>query len=118
MSPTSATPLPQTRPVSSLSQPNQQNYHASNSQPYSPNSSQPYSPNSSQPYMPANSTSYNNTSAPAYNTSYTPSSPGGNGVPPGQEGGVNGPVSHSSPRYPPHQYFQQPYWGYHQQSVE
>jgi hypothetical protein len=39
--------------------------------------------------------------------------------------GQNGPVSHSSPRYPPpapgyyqQQPQQQPYWGYHQQSVE
>jgi hypothetical protein len=40
--------------------------------------------------------------------------------------GQNGPVSHSSPRYPPPApgYYQQqpqqqqPYWGYHQQSVE
>ncbi|XP_023338939.1 membrane-associated guanylate kinase, WW and PDZ domain-containing protein 1 isoform X4 [Eurytemora carolleeae] len=67
LSPTSPTPLPHTRPVSSLSQPTN-----------------------------------------------------GNGIPPNHEGqgNGNGPVSHSSPRYPPHTYFQQPYWGYHQQSVE
>ena len=38
----------------------------------------------------------------------------------GGAGGQEQPVSHSSPRYPPGQqgYLQQPYWGYHQQSVE
>ena len=77
--------------------------HASQQQAFSP----PYQPNATggvQPYMGGGGV--------AYNAGYAPSSPGGEGV--------NGPVSHSSPRYPPphSQYFaQQPYWGY-TQSVE
>lgn len=148
MTPSSVTPLPLTRPVSSLSQPagsqfpgsagNQQQY-PSNSQHYQQNSQSSYTMNQSANYnnnsqnFSMNSSSNmnysmnNSQSAGPYmggpNGNAGPYSPpgGGNNVPPpsGSGNGPEQPVSHSSPRYPPQQgYMQQPYWGYHQQSVE
>jgi hypothetical protein len=153
LTPSSVTPLPMTRPVSSLSQPAGSQYPGHHQHQYPPHQSS-YSINqsaynnntSSQNFSMNSSTNLNYSINSSQNTAnsymgggnmqpqqggmpnnpYSPSSGSNGGPPPTGNGEAGGPgpgqeqpVSHSSPRYPPQQgYHQQPYWGYHQQSVE